>query len=91
MNSAIGHSWHENIWRDGDTVVAVRDLGKRTWCSGVPAGAVGVVVDIDWLGDLRVVFTIDGDWFGGRTMVEKVVPECDVRPVNRVERRLTGT
>ncbi|WP_245819702.1 hypothetical protein [Rhodococcoides yunnanense] len=49
-----------------------------------------MVVDIDWLGDLRVVFDI-ADWFGGRTVVEKVVPECDVRLVTPAERRLTGT
>lgn len=90
MNRAVEHSWHENTWRDGDTVVAVRDLGKRSWCSGVPAGSVGVVVDIDWLGDLRVVFTID-DWLAGRTMVEKVVPVCDVRQVRPYERRLSST
>ncbi|OZC54853.1 hypothetical protein CH289_08310 [Rhodococcus sp. RS1C4] len=72
-------------------VVAARNLGKRAWCSGVPAGTVGVVVDIDWLGDLRVEFDIAGDWLSGRCVVEKVVTDSDVHLLRPAERRLTGT
>ena len=35
----------------GDTVVALRNLGRVRWRSGIPKGTVGIVVGIDWLGD----------------------------------------
>ncbi|MGA9870041.1 MAG: hypothetical protein WBQ44_02680 [Rhodococcus sp. (in: high G+C Gram-positive bacteria)] len=69
----------------------MRDLGKRTWCSGVPAGTVGIVNDVDWLGDLRVEFTLDGDWLARRSTVEKVVASCDLRLLRSAEQSLTGT
>lgn len=80
MNSAINSSIDgSREHRHGDVVMATRHLGKLAWCSGVPAGTVGVVVDVDWLGDLRVEFTIDGDWLERRSTVEKVVAPCDLR------------
>lgn len=82
MSSAINRSVYESrAHRRGDVVAATRHLGKRAWCSGVPGGTVGVVVDIDWLGDLRVEFRLDGDWLGRRSTVEKVVAPCDLRLV----------
>ncbi|ORI12665.1 hypothetical protein [Rhodococcus sp. 1168] len=70
----------------GDTVVAVQDLGIRAWRSGVPAGSVGTVVEVDWLTDLLVVFDVDGSWFTEAAEVEKVVAPGDVRLVQRADR-----
>lgn len=78
-------------YRLGDTVAAATHLGKRAWCSGVPAGTVGVVVDIDWLTDLRVEFDLDGDWLSGRCTVEKVVAASDVRLIRRTAEQYTAT
>ena len=46
----------------------------------MPIGTVGVVVDTDWLGDLRVKFTLGGAWFAGKCTVEKLVTPCEIRP-----------
>ncbi|QCB52494.1 hypothetical protein E5720_10775 [Rhodococcus sp. PAMC28707] len=67
-------------------VVALQDLGIRAWRSGVPAGSIGFVVEVDWLTDLLVVFDVDGSWFTGPTEVEKVVAPGDVRLVQRADR-----
>lgn len=80
----------ERALRHGDVVAAARHLGKRALCSGVPLGTVGVVVDIDWLGDLRVEFVLDGDWFERRSTAVKVVAPCDVRLVRGVAERMSG-
>lgn len=88
MNSAIRHfAGGDRALRRGDVVVAMRDLGKRAWCSGVPFGTVGTVLEMDWLGDLRVEFSLDGDWLERRVTVEKVVAACDLRLVRAVEHR----
>lgn len=68
------------VFRRGDVVVAAQHLGRRGWRSGVPVGTVGVVMDTDWLGDLRVEFTLDGSWFAGTCTVLKLVAPCDVCP-----------
>ncbi|WP_338888015.1 hypothetical protein [Rhodococcus sovatensis] len=75
MNSASRGIRNERPLRLGDVVAASRHLGKRALCSGVPIGTVGVVVDIDWLGDLRVEFILDGDWFERRSTAVKVVAD----------------
>ena len=68
------------VFRRGDMVIATQHLGRRVWRSGVPIGTVGVVVDTDWLGDLRVKFTLGGAWFAGKCTVEKLVTPCEIRP-----------
>nr|WP_296773904.1 hypothetical protein [Rhodococcus sp. (in: high G+C Gram-positive bacteria)] len=91
MNSAVRRGVDEaRAYRRGDAVTAVRHLGKRAWRAGVPAGTVGVVVDIDWLGDLRVEFTLGGDWLQGRCTVQKVVAACDLQLIRGVERDMAG-
>ncbi|MDJ0393686.1 hypothetical protein QMK17_10125 [Rhodococcus sp. G-MC3] len=92
MNSeAQADAEEARAFRRGDAVTAVRHLGKRAWRAGIPAGTGGVVVDIDWLGDLRVEFTVGGDWLQGRCTVQKVVAVCDLQLIRRAEHRLTGT
>lgn len=91
MGNSVRNSIDDvRAYRRGDIVTAVRHLGKKSWCSGVPAGTVGEVVDIDWLGDLRVEFTLDGDWLARRSTVEKVVASCDLRLVRATRQRLTS-
>ncbi|MFI8569683.1 hypothetical protein ACIGGF_24325 [Rhodococcus sp. NPDC078407] len=72
----------------GETVVAVRNLGRVRWRSGVPKGAVGIVVGVDWLGDARVNFAVD-ESMPGKT-VEHIVADGDVRRLRAAPRRLTG-
>ena len=77
--SAFGGS----SFNSGDVVTAIRDLGNRVWRSGIARGTIGVVVDVDWLGDPRVAFTVDGDLLGGNETVEKTVTDSDIRRVPR--------
>ena len=81
MSSAIRNAAASppRAFRRGDAVTATRHLGKKSWRAGVPAGTVGVVVDIDWLGDLRVEFTLEGDWLQGGCTVQKLVAACDLQ------------
>ncbi len=87
VNSAIQGSINESrALRRGDAVAAASYLGKRAWRAGVPAGTVGIVRHIDWLGDLRVEFTLDGDWLSRQSTVEKVVAACDLHLIHEVKR-----
>ncbi|MCZ4077579.1 hypothetical protein O1W68_06455 [Rhodococcus sp. H36-A4] len=87
MNSSVDRSEdNQGEFMQGDTVVAMQDLGIRAWRSGVPAGSVGTVIEVDWLTDLFVVFDVDGSWFTEPTEVEKVVAPGDVRLVQRADR-----
>ena len=87
MDSSVDHSEDsQGEFVRGDTVIALRDLGIRAWRSGVPAGSIGTVVEVDWLTDLLVVFDVDGSWFTEPTEVEKVVAPGDVRLVQRAAR-----
>jgi hypothetical protein len=74
----------------GDTVVAVTNLGRVGWRSGVPKGTVGIVVDIDWLGDARVDFTADPSMRARGEAVQHIVADGDVRTVRSAPRRLFG-
>ncbi len=74
----------------GETVVAVRDLGRVRWRSGIPKGTLGVVVGVDWLGDARVNFCVGESMRNRGETVEHIVADGDVRTVRAVPRRLTG-
>ncbi|MBJ7350899.1 hypothetical protein [Rhodococcus sp. 06-1460-1B] len=74
----------------GDTVVAIRNLGRVRWRSGIPKGTVGIVVGIDWLGDARVDFTADPSMRARGEAVEHIVADGDVRTVRSAPRRLFG-
>ncbi|MBY4275882.1 hypothetical protein HQO27_21715 [Rhodococcus fascians] len=74
----------------GDTVVAVRNLGRVRWRSGIPKGTVGIVVGTDWLGDARADFTADPSMRARGEAVEHIVADGDVRTVRSAPRRLFG-
>ncbi|MGF0310480.1 hypothetical protein [Rhodococcus sp. IEGM1428] len=74
----------------GETVVAVRNLGRVRWRSGIAKGTVGIVVGVDWLGDARVSFTVDGSMRTRGETVEHIVADGDVRTLRAAPRRLTG-
>ncbi|OZC90343.1 hypothetical protein CH254_02445 [Rhodococcus sp. 06-412-2C] len=74
----------------GETVVAVRNLGRVRWRSGIPKGTVGIVVGVDWLGDARVNFTVDGSMRARGETVEHIVADGDVRTLRAAPRRMFG-
>ncbi|MDI9893811.1 hypothetical protein QM797_03665 [Rhodococcus sp. IEGM 1381] len=74
----------------GETVVAVRNLGRVRWRSGIPKGTIGIVVGVDWLGDARVNFTVDESMRARGDTVEHIVADGDVRTLRAAPRRLTG-
>ncbi|WP_232433563.1 hypothetical protein [Rhodococcus sp. AW25M09] len=74
----------------GETVITVRNLGRVRWRSGIPTGTVGVVVGVDWLGDARVSFAVDGSKSAQGESVEHIVSAGDVRTLRVAPRRLTG-
>ena len=74
----------------GATVIAVRDLGRVRWRSGIPSGTVGVVVGVDWLGDARVNFAVGASKPDRGESVEHIVTADDVRILRAAPRRRIG-